>query len=131
MILLLNTFITEKRQNHLNRYSRFDIFKYTLYSYRNIPFTHIYLFIKLDNEYIHKENELSTYIYSIFTTENIHIHIIYDRYDQQIQWLPIFNKLIQTHDINEAVLLLNNDDNISVISYQIYHKMRHIYKLAG
>ena len=63
MILLLSSFVTNQRGN--NRYSRIDIFKYMLYSYKDIPFSEIYLFILLDNEFITHQNGLTNYIYTI------------------------------------------------------------------
>ncbi len=54
MILLLSTFITNKRRSFpyekskIRNYQRVEIFKYMLNSYRKLPFTEVYLFIKLE-----------------------------------------------------------------------------------
>ena len=63
MILLLSCFVTNHRLAGVNRYNRLDIFKYMLYSYRNIPFSNIYLFIKLDDEFKNYEEDLIHFIY--------------------------------------------------------------------
>ena len=113
MILLLSCFITHDRVN--NRYNRLDIFKYMLYSYRNIPFTDIYLFILLDNEFINDKDDLTNYIYTTFLKlEQNKIHIIYDRYDKQIQWEPFITQLMENHGENELVWFIQNDDHIFI-----------------
>ena len=110
MILLMSCFITNQRAH--NRYSRFDIFKYTLYSYKDIPFSEIYLFILLDNEFIHNQENLTNYIYSTFSKlEQNKIHITYDRYYQQVQWVPLISQLIEKHGENELVWFTQNDDH--------------------
>jgi len=48
MILLLSIFLTNTRFNGSQtlfpfRYSRFEIFKYKLYSYKKLHLTHLYL----------------------------------------------------------------------------------------
>ena len=48
MLLILSVYITNDRAN--NRYSRDEIFAYMLKSYKNIPFTEIYLFVLIDKK---------------------------------------------------------------------------------
>ena len=113
MILLLSSFVTNQRGH--NRYSRIDIFRYMLYSYRNIPFTEIYLFILLDNEFLHVKNELTNFIYSNFANlKQDHIHITFDRYYQQQQWVPFITNLQNKHGENELVWFTQNDDHVFV-----------------
>jgi len=115
MIFLLNCFITEQRPSHFNRYPRIDIFKYTLNSYKNIPFTHMYFFVLLDREYVNQENELTSYIYSTFSNiEKSNIYITYNRITQQLEWIPIINNLINKHGLEELVWFLNNDDHVFI-----------------
>ena len=113
MILVVSTFVTNQR-NH-NRYSRLDVFKYMLYSYKDIPFSEIYLFILLDNEFINNKNDLTKYIYSIFSKLDVNkIHITHDRYTQQLQWIPFISKLKEKHGGNELVWFTQNDDHIFI-----------------
>ena len=113
MILIISSFITNKRKK--NRYSRYDIFKYMLFSYKNIPFSEIYLFILLDNEFIYKKEELTDYIYKNFSNLNFDkIHITLDRYYQQKKWIPFINELVIKHGVNELVWFTQNDDHIFI-----------------
>lgn len=113
MILLLSVFLTNDRP--LNRYSRYDIFKYMLYSYRNLPFCEIYIGVRLDLEFLDKQEELNEFIHQNFSTvgmDKIHIH--YDRYEKQSQWIPFIKKLVEKHGENELVWLSQNDDHIFI-----------------
>ena len=57
MILLLSVFLTNQRMHGAyNRGSRFDVFKYMLKSYKDLPFSDIYLFILLDDEFKYLQN---------------------------------------------------------------------------
>jgi hypothetical protein len=115
MILLLSVFITNQRQ--VNRYSRIDIFKYMLESYKKIPFTEVYLFIKLDNEFLlpgqyFHENDLTDYLYNNFShLRKDKIHIVLDRYTSQDKWKPFIINLMEKHGPNEPVWLAQNDDH--------------------
>jgi hypothetical protein len=86
-----------------------------LYSYKNIAFSEIYLFILLDNEFIYKTEELTDYIYKIFSKlEFDKIHITFDRYYQQIQWIPFMKYIADKHGLNELVWFTQNDDHIFI-----------------
>ena len=114
MIFLLNCFITNQRPSSLNRYDRYQIFKYMLHSYRNLPFTDIYIFIKLDTEYNHLQNETQDYIYKTFhNIDKNKIHVIFDRYTRQEQWASFITNLYEKNP-NELVWLSNNDDHIFI-----------------
>jgi hypothetical protein len=118
MILLLSCFITNERirkVSNKNRYSRFDVFKYTLFSYKDLPFTELYLFILLDQEFKDREQELTEYIHSTFS--NLHadkIHIVPDRYNQQKHWASIMNILMKKHGPDEMVWFTQNDDHVFI-----------------
>ena len=87
MIFILNTFITDKRERG-NRYPRIDVFKYSLYSYRNLPFKEIYIFIGLDDNYKDEKDNLSRLIYKFFKIDKSKIHVEFVRYTKQEQWKP-------------------------------------------
>jgi len=118
MILLLSCFITNERLRKLankTRYSRLDIFKYTLFSYKDIPFTELYLFILLDSEFKGKEDSLTEFIHSTFSGLNTDkIHIVYDRYCQQNQWSIVMNILMKKHGPDELVWFTQNDDHVFI-----------------
>ena len=113
MIFILSCFITNQRRQ--NRYSRMDVFKYMLYSYRELPFTDIYLFILLDNEFKNQQNELVNYIYNNFSNLNKDkIHVTFDRYYQQSKWTPFMIELFDKFGPNELVWFTQNDDHIFI-----------------
>lgn len=85
-----------------------------LKSYKNLPFTEIYLFIKLDNEFLYYNNELVELIYDTFSLKKEKIHIVMDRYVRQIEWIPFFKHLIEKHGHNESVWFTQNDDHIYI-----------------
>jgi hypothetical protein len=85
-----------------------------LYTYKDIPFTEIYLFILLDNEFNNQE-QMTNYIYTTFSNlDQDKIHITYDRYYQQVKWKPFINELVEKHGENELVWFTQNDDHIFV-----------------
>jgi len=86
-----------------------------LYSYKDIPFTDIYLFILLDDEFKNKQQSLTEYIYSIFSQLNMDkIHITYDRYFKQSQWIPFIDSIVEKHGFDELAWFTQNDDHIFV-----------------
>jgi hypothetical protein len=113
MILILSCFITHDRQ--LNRYNRFDIFKYTLNSYRNIKFKSVYIFAKLDNEFLGRKKELYTLINDIFINSEIFIDDI--RYETQKEWSIFMNSIKDKYYENdELVWFIQNDDHVFIDS---------------
>jgi len=127
MILILSVFVTNVRYTQSSfepskngNYSRIDIFKYMLESYKKIPFSEIYLFIKLDPEFLlpgqfFYNNDINEYIYNIFSDlEKEKIHIVLDRYTSQDKWLPFFKELNEKHGSNESVWFSQNDDHIFI-----------------
>lgn len=120
MILLLSTFVTNHRLVRQNRYSRIDIFKYMLESYKKLPFTEVYLFVKLDNEFLlpgqyFHDNDITEYLYNIFShLEKDKVHIVLDRYTSQDKWIPFFNDLMEKHGPNESIWFTQNDDHIFI-----------------
>lgn len=123
MIFLLNCFVTNQRPSHLNRYDRYKIFKYLLYSYRHMPFTTLYLFVKLDTEYSYLESETIEYIYKTFhSISKDNIHIKFDRYTRQEQWTSLITHLYKT-DPTQLVFLCNNDDHIFIdVNMDLIHE---------
>jgi hypothetical protein len=112
MILLLSVFITSKR-SYENRYSRLDIFKYTLKSYKRIPFTEVYLYILLDNELLHFDME--TFVKETFShLPEDKIHYMNTRYDSQENWRPVIQTLMDKHGANESVWFTQNDDHVFI-----------------
>ena len=114
MILLISVFLTDQRPN--NRYDRYEIFKYTLFSYRNINFSNIYILVELDEIYKNKKDELSNFIYNNFNIPNNNIYINYDkRFDNQNEWKTFMNTHIYNKfDINELILFCQCDDHIFI-----------------
>jgi hypothetical protein len=121
MILIISTFVTNNRSGYCvynagkMNYSRIDIFKYMIKSYKTLPFTEIYLFIKLDNEFILFTDDIINYIYGTFSNLNKDkIHIVMDRYTSQDKWILFFEHLMNQYDHNQSVWFSQNDDHIYV-----------------
>lgn len=116
MILILNAFITDQRARG-NRYPRLEVFKYTLYSYRTIPFSEMFLFIKLDTNYDHVREKLVQYIHKLFPHVGPQrIHIVFDRLYRQPQWNEFITRMYAEKGGNELIMFLNNDDHVFVDS---------------
>lgn len=114
MLLIFNTFITNDRPRG-NRYPRMDIFKYVIYSYRNIIFKRIYLFIKLDDNYIHQKDSLLQFIHLNFSyLDKSNIYVEFDRLCIQNQWNPLIPNLYKEFGGNEPIMFLNNDDHVFI-----------------
>jgi hypothetical protein len=114
MLLIFNAFITEKRAR-VNRYPRMDIFKYVLYSYRNIVFKRIYFFIKLDDNYEEQKKHLLHFIHDNFSyLDKSNIYVEFDRLCTQQQWNPLIPNLYKEFGANQPILFLNNDDHVFV-----------------
>jgi hypothetical protein len=66
----------------------------------------------LDNEFINNKDNLTEYIYTTFSKlESDRIHITYDRYCKQVQWIPFITELMAKHGENELVWFTQNDDH--------------------
>jgi hypothetical protein len=114
MLLILNAFITNIR-NRSNRYPRIDVFKYALYSYRNIKFKEVYFFIKLDDNYLEQTDNLLNFIYSVFSyLDKKDIHVTFNRLSIQSEWCSLIDSLYDKLGGNEPILFLNNDDHVFV-----------------
>lgn len=113
MILILSCFITHDREN--NRYNRLDIFKYTLNSYRNIKFRSVYIFVKLDSEFLYRKEELYRFINDTFSKSEVYIDD--NRYETQYEWAIFMNSIKDKYYINdELVWFLQNDDHVFIDS---------------
>ena len=118
MLLILSVYVTNQRR--YNRYSRDEIFAYMLKSYRNIPFTEIYLFILIDKELLHQhnyfyKNDLTQFIHNTFNklpTDKIHIE--YTRYTLQSEWLSFIQNIYVKHGKDELAWFIQNDEHIFV-----------------
>jgi len=92
-----------------------DIFKYVIYSYRNIIFKRIYLFIKLDDNYIDQKDSLLQFIHLNFSyLDKSHIYVEFDRLCIQNQWTPLIPNLYKEFGGNEPIMFLNNDDHVFI-----------------
>jgi hypothetical protein len=78
----------------------------TLKSYSVLSWNKIYLFLKLDDEFLPFADELNAYIHSIFPTTKV--YITWDRFETQDDWKPIIKKILKTNDL---VWFTQNDDH--------------------
>ena len=111
MIHLFSFFVTDQRTEP-NRYPRYDIFKYMLYSYRNTIATEIYIFMELENG-LYTETE--EYIYKIFSKfPKDKVHITWARPVTQDGWKPIWRNLMARHGPDELIWFTSNDDHVFI-----------------
>ena len=106
MYLLLNVFITHDRAHNIE--NRFDIFKYTLASYSVISWEKIFLFVKLDDEFVDRREELDQYIRLLFDPSITDLR--WERYTTQVEWRPIIESLSD----DQLVWFSQNDDHIFI-----------------
>ncbi len=118
MLLILSVYITNDRAN--NRYSRDEIFAYMLKSYKNIPFTEIYLFVLIDKNLLNPhnhfyKNDLTQFIHNTFNRLPINkIHITYTRYTLQSEWIEFIQSIYIKHGKDELAWFIQNDDHVFV-----------------
>lgn len=109
MILIISVFITNKKLNSSRTSNnRLEIFKYMLASYSVLNFSDIYIYCKLDNDYLHEKKNLELYINELFNKPNI----IFDRYITQQEWYN--SNIFKNLDDNEIALFTQNDDHIFI-----------------
>jgi hypothetical protein len=115
MILVLSCFITNNRISSENRYDRLDVFKYTLKSYKILPFEELFFFILLDGTFIQRKDELEKFIYSTFNNIDVSkIHLEFNRYTTQNEWTPFFIELNKKYEENELIWFIQNDDHVFI-----------------
>jgi len=127
MILFLNVFITDttiplsqgnpyKRANrtYLNTYSNLDIFKYSLASLsKAYNWKRVILKVLLDENYLHRKEELNTFINNEF--KDIPLNLFWTRNTYQHEWQ-------ETYDLfdDELIWFSCNHDHIFLDSSQDY-----------
>ena len=120
MILVLSVYVRNPGRPENRAYSRVEVFKYVLNSYRKLPFTELYFFIKLDAEFLapgqyFHEKDLTEYLGEVFShVDRDKIHVVLDRYTTQEKWKPFMLELMQKHGPNEAVWFMQNDDHVFI-----------------
>lgn len=101
MIYLCNTFITESKppigKGHVNRenlksFTNFDIFKYSLASISKIyPWKRVIIYIKLDEIYNNRKNELEQFIKDEFSHTELILR--WTRNERQADWIDTYELL--------------------------------------
>lgn len=110
-ILLVSLFITSNRA--VNRYDRYDIFKYTLESYSRITFEDdMYFFIKFDTEYSSKKQDFEVFLKKTFPNNNCIIE--YNRQETQEDWKPIMTKLKNKYGMDKLIFFEQCDDHVFI-----------------
>ena len=104
MILLISCFVTHDRP--VNTCNRLDLFKHTLMSYSRIDWDDVYLLIKLDEEFMPREEELKKFIKKIFSKNKV--VYIPERFEYQWQWQELIKKISIKSNI---VWFSQNDDH--------------------
>ena len=111
-LLVMSVFITHKRERP-NRFNRLDIFKYTLQSYSKIQFSHVYLYIKLDDEFKDREDEIRIYAKSLFINVK-EFSIEFTRFEKQDDLSEFIKKLYIRFGGNQLVWFMQADDHVFI-----------------
>lgn len=114
MILFMNVFITDKRHPHYNVYNRglyppvspYEQLKYTLASMAVIPFSKVFIYCLMDDNYQY-HTDLSDHVYYMFPNVELHFH----RNEKQSQWKEA---LAEVMDRNELVWFTGNHDHVFI-----------------
>lgn len=116
MLLVYSVFITQNRSfvKNTNRYNRVDIMKYTLQSYTKFIslIDEAFFFIKLDEEFENRYDEIKIYIHKLFST--IKYTFIPDRWDSQDDWKRFIMSLYNINNNNTPVFFTQNDDHVFI-----------------
>ena len=111
MFLVISCFVTHQRNPGPNdlgkRYNRFDIFKYVLKTYEKINFEHIYLYIGLDTEFLHRKDEFEEFVYNIFGKDKVSLE--FRRLLEQHEWIPLMNTLKESGE-DKLIFFMQCDD---------------------
>ena len=106
--LIMSCFVTNQRLNGgINRCDRFDVLKFTLTTYSQIPFRKVYFFIELGEEFSNRKQELIDFINTLFPECNL---VIGKRLTTQLEWKYFFDSYDITDD-NYPIWLAQNDDH--------------------
>jgi len=110
VVLVESVFITNTRCTPgPNHYSRYEIFKWTLETYKKIKFEKMHFFIKLDEEFKAKEDDITAHIHSCFPY--CPIEIAFTRYTTQEEWRPFMTRLYEENGPEALIWFLQNDDH--------------------
>ena len=110
MILVESVFITDVRCTPgENRYPRYDIFKWTLSTYKKLKFEKMYFFIKLDTNFENRKEDITAHIHECFP--GIPIEIQFTRWTLQDEWRPFMTKLYEENGPDALIWFLQNDDH--------------------
>ena len=104
MILLMSAFITHDRA--LNRHNRLDVLMMTLKSYSKISWDRVYLFLKLDTEFLPFALELEVFIKLIFPNTNV--SIVWNRFETQKEWARTIKRITSSGNL---IWFTQNDDH--------------------
>lgn len=120
MILFFSVKITDKRLSNLDamrnpwftKDNRFDVFKYCLSSYASIQnlFRKVILFVKLDEPYTDRFEEIEKYVFSIF--DETEVHLFDHRLEHTNQWKNFCKEWLV--DDSEVLWYSGNDDHIFI-----------------
>jgi hypothetical protein len=114
MDLLMSVFITHKRFSGENRFDRLDILMSTLKSYSVIDWEKVHLYVELDNEFMHRKDEFTNYVLSLFGKEKVNLQLY--RMTRQEQWCIFMREHypIDTYDDNKLIWFTQCDDHMFI-----------------
>lgn len=113
MILFVNVFITDKailmydRGRYGRKTNRADIFKYTLASYAAIPWSKVFIYYQLDDNYAQRYQEINSWIADLFPEAVVNNY----RNDRQPMWQDALSEVF-AEDGEELVWFTCNDDHV-------------------
>jgi hypothetical protein len=117
MILFINVFITNQRFEPLTalpedrKHDKLEIFKFMLSSYSVIPWSKVYIYYELDENFMNRRDETDEFIHQLFPKKLVLKNF---RIDNYLHWKKALRELNQEQD--EWIWLSCNDDHVFIDS---------------
>ena len=93
LTLIFSTLVTNERfKNAKNTFNRFDTFLVTLKSFSKIRFKKIFLLIQLQEQFKHRQNEITELVEKNFKKEIVFLK--FQRYTFQNEWTDLIKEVI-------------------------------------
>ena len=94
-ILLFNVYIFGHTGHSDARFDRLNEFKYCIESYSSINFDKIILYIKLEDRYQHRKEEILDHIHRCYDIKKT--TVVWDKMYYQNEWKPILNEITKIY----------------------------------
>jgi hypothetical protein len=113
-ILLFNVYIFVHTGHSDGRFDRLNEFKYCIESYSSIKFDKIILYIKLEDRYQYRKEEILDHIHRCYDIKKT--TVVWDKMYYQNEWKPILNEITKDMDDDDLIWFFGNDDHAFIDS---------------